>query len=327
MTKVALITGIAGQDGSYLAELLLSDGLSVHGIVRRNSIAENQTSRLVGSLDRITLHYGDVTDALSLRSIMEHVQPDCVFNLAGQSHVRISSDVPHFTAQVNAIGVLNVLESVRQTCPEARIYQSSSSEMFGGSVDADGRQRETTPMQPCSPYGAAKLYGYTMVRHYRNAYGMFATNGILFNHTSCRRGTNFVEAKIAKTLAEIAAGKTDKLRLGNLDAQRDIGYSPDYVRAMWMMLQHTEPDDFVVATGKTQSVRDICRHLCYEFGLNMDEVVESGVEQYQRPQELPYLCGDATKIRETLGWHPTVSFGQIMSELSNHWRSSVGRDL
>lgn len=317
MALRALITGVTGQDGSYLSEHLLSAGWQVSGVVRRNSTPEYQTGRLEHILPQLDLHYGDVTDADSISRIVEAVRPDAVFNLAAQSHVRISSDVPQFTAQVNAIGVLNVLEAVRRFAPHARVYQASSSEMFGSSVDADGYQRETTPMHPVSPYGVAKLYGYHICRHYRTAYGMFVSNGILFNHSSPRRGSNFVEAKVVKTAVRIAAGLETELVLGNMDSQRDWGHSADYTRAMLRMLCDSRPDDFVIATGETHSVRDLVAHVFSKVGLNYLDYVRQD-ERYLRPQELPFLRGDASKARRVLGWTPTVSFTGLLNEMIEH---------
>lgn len=323
--RTALISGIAGMDGSNLARLLLSKSYQVVGILRRNSIPENQSSRLGDIIDGITTVYGDVTDGQRLAEIVRDVQPDEVYHLAAQSHVRVSWDMPQFTVQVNANGTLNMLEAIRQHCPTARSYTACSSEQFGLGVDNDGYQRETTTQIPTSPYGCSKVFAYNITRHYRKAFGMFATCGILFNHSGRFRGAAFVEAKIAKTLAEIAAGKrTDKLKLGNMTPQRDIGYSTDYVRAMWMMLQHSEPDDFVVATGQASSVQEILNYLCERFGLNPADVVETGVEQHKRPQELPYLCGDSSKVRRVLGWEPTVSLADIMDELASHWKGVIG---
>lgn len=317
--KTALITGIAGQDGSYLAELLLSKGYYVHGLVRRNSVPEYQTGRLDHLLDKLTLHYGDMTDPVSLESVLSTVLPDEVYNLAGQSHVRISTDVPFYTGEVNALGVLSVLEAVKRFVPKARFYQASSSEMFGSAVDADGSQRETTAMLPLSPYGIAKLYGFHTVRHYRTGHGLFATNGILFNHESPRRGSNFVTAKVIKTAVEISLGRESELRMGNLDSRRDWGHSRDYVRAMWMMLQHHTADDFVVATGETRSVRELCERVFSRLNLDYRDFVVQDA-RFMRPQELPYLKGDSAKVRRVLGWEPEVSFNALIDEMVDHWK-------
>jgi GDPmannose 4,6-dehydratase len=246
--KRAFITGIAGQDGSYLAEHLLAAGYEVYGIVRRNSVPEHQESRLHHIESQLHLMYGDVTDFHSVCAALAVAKPDEVYNLAAQSHVRISSDVPIFTANTNAVGVLNVLESCRLVCPHTRFYQASSSEMFGNSLDDDGFQRESTPMRPVSPYGCAKVYAYHIVRHYRNAHKMFAANGILFNHESPRRGSNFVTSKIVRGAVAIKQGRQNVLELGNMESFRDWGHSKDYTRAMMMILAHDVPDDFVVAS-------------------------------------------------------------------------------
>ena len=243
--KKAFITGISGQDGSYLAEYLLSLGYEVHGIVRRNSVCEHQQSRLDHIRDEIQVYYGDLLDVSSLNRVLGEVKPDEVYNLASQSHVRISFDVPQFTVQTNALGAMNVLQACRENCPDTHFYQASSSEMFGNSVDEDGCQRETTPMHPVSPYGCAKLFAYSIVRNYRHSYKMFAANGILFNHESPRRGSNFVTNKVVKGAVAIKKGKAEGLELGNMDSHRDWGHSRDYVRAMHAILNHGEPDDFV----------------------------------------------------------------------------------
>ena len=252
--KKAFITGIAGQDGSYLAEYLLKIGYEVHGIVRRNSTPEHQSSRLDPNLKNLHTHYGDLSDISSLNKVLGKVKPDEIYNLAAQSHVRISFDIPQYTTQINALGVLNILESYRQTSPKSRFYQASSSEMFGSSVDKDGFQRETTPFNPVSPYGCSKVFGYNICRNYRNAYKLHIVNGILFNHESPRRGSNFVTNKVVKTAVEIKKGLKDKLELGNMDSYRDWGHSKDYIKAMHMIINHDNPDDFVVSTGITHSV-------------------------------------------------------------------------
>jgi GDPmannose 4,6-dehydratase len=316
--KKALITGIAGQDGSYLAEYLLTLGYDVHGIVRRNSITEHQQTRIDNIKTNIQVYYGDMLDQSSLLSIMKTVQPDEIYNLAAQSHVRISFDIPQFTAQTNAIGVLNILEATKQICPTARIYQASSSEMFGTSVDDDGYQRETTPMKPTSPYGCAKLFGYSIMRNYRHAYNMHASNGILFNHESSRRGANFISNKVVIAAVKIKLGLQDKLELGNMDAYRDWGCSKDYVKAMQLILQQDIPDDWVVATGETHSVRDMCKYVFNYLGLNYEDYIVQN-EKFIRPEELPYLRGDSTKIRTTLGWKPIYTFETMLDEMIEYW--------
>ncbi len=314
MAKRALIVGIAGQDGSYLAEHLLNEGYEVHGTVRRNSTPEHQESRIHHLGVQVETHYGDLTDQHSLEAVIRRCEPDEIYNLGAQSHVRISFELPQFTAQVNALGVLNLLTAVRLAAPEARIYQASSSEMFGDSVDDDQFQRETTPMTPVSPYGCAKLFGYHLVRNYRKSYGLFAANGILFNHESPRRGANFVTSKVVRAACEIKLGKRDRLELGNMDSSRDWGHSRDYVRAMVMILNHKAPDDFVVATGQTHTVRELVSGVFNRLELNyLDFTVQN--PKYLRPEELPYLKGDATKVRTTLGWTPEVSFDQLIDEM------------
>lgn len=314
----ALIFGISGQDGSYLAEHLEKNGYAVFGTLRRHSIAESQDSRL--SETKATTFYADVTDVSSILRVMAEVQPDEIYNLAGQSQVRISFDKPFFTLQVNAVGVLNVLESMRALCPKARMYQASSSEMFGNSIDMDGYQREQTPMHPVSPYGIAKLTGFNLVRHYRRAYKMFCSNGILFNHSSVRRGTNFVEQKIAKTITEIRYGLADKLVLGEIFSSRDWGWSPDYVKAMHKILMHERPDDFVIATGQAVSVKDLLEYAVKEIlGDYHYPKYVTFETRYMRPEELKELRGDASKARSALSWAPTMQWKDVMNELFAYW--------
>jgi len=322
--KTAFITGITGQDGSYLAEHLLNLGYRVTGIVRRNSTVEHQRNR-VAHLP-LDLEYGDLTDQSSLERALRMFNPDEIYNLGAQSHVRISSDIPQFTAQVNSIGVLNMLESYKNICPEARFYQASSSEMFGSSVDPDNYQRETTAMRPVSPYGCSKVFGYNIVRHYRDAYKLHASNGILFNHESPRRGSNFVTNKVVKGAVEISLGLANTLELGNMDSYRDWGHSADYVQAMHLIAQTSSPDDYVVATGETRSVREMCDYVFAKLGLNYAQHVVQN-KKYLRPEELPYLRGDATKIRNTLGWRPVYSFEALMDEMIAHWQDLYKKSL
>ena len=319
MKKKAFITGINGQDGSYLAELLLEKDYEVYGMVRRNSIAEHQESRidhLVGN--GVETSYGDLLDVSSIERMISTIKPDEIYNIAAQSHVRISSDVPQFTVQTNALGVLNMLEAFKYHCPNSRFYQASSSEMFGRSVEEDGYQRETTRMDPTSPYGCAKVFGYNIVRHYRFAHKLFAVNGILFNHESPRRGSNFVTNKVVKSAVRIKQKLQDKLPLGSLDSYRDWGHSKDYVKAMHMMLNHTEPDDFVCATGVTNSVGDMCDYVFNKLDLDYKDYVTQD-ERFMRPEDLKYLKGDSTKLRETLGWKPEYTFETLMDEMIEHW--------
>jgi len=315
--KKAFITGIAGQDGSYLAEYLLEMGYEVHGIIRRNSIPENQQSRLEKVKERLHVSYGDLLDQSSIEHLLDKVQPDEIYNIAAQSHVRISYDIPQFTAQTNAVGVLNVLEAYRRSCPTAKFYQASSSEMFGSSVDADGYQRESTPMTPVSPYGCTKVFGYNIVRNYRNAYKLHASNGILFNHESPRRGSNFVTNKVVKSAVEIYLGQRKDLVLGNLDAYRDWGHSKDYVRAMHLILQQPQAGDWVVATGETRSVRDMCEYVFSKLNMDYKEYVKQD-NKFLRPEELPYLKGDPTRIK-ALGWAPEYTFETMMDEMIEYW--------
>ena len=318
MKKVALITGINGQDGSYLAEYLLKLEYEVHGILKRNSVAENQTARLDWIFNRINLHYADMTDISSLYRVINKVQPDEIYNLAAQSHVRISFDQPIYTANASGVGVLNLLEAVREINPKIKIYQASSSEMFGNSVDVDGFQRETTPMHPVSPYGCAKLFGYNIARNYRHSYGMYISNGILFNHESIRRGTNFVTNKVCKEVARIRNGVSQKLALGNLDASRDWGHAKDYVKAMHMILQLDQPDDFVCATGISHTVRDLCEYAFNELDLDYKEFVVQD-EKFLRPEELNFLKGDSTKLTQATGWKPEYTFESMITEMVEYW--------
>ena len=311
--KVALITGIAGQDGSYLAEFLLSIGYEVHGILRRNSVSENQTSRLGSCYEQLNLHYGDMTDLASLITVLQKCKPDEVYNLAAQSHVRVSFDVPIETSTVTGLGALNLLEACKLICPETKIYQASSSEMFGNCID-EMDSRETTRMLPVSPYGCAKLFAFNACRNYRNAYDMFICNGILFNHESPRRGSNFVTNKIVKGAVAIAMGEATDLKLGNLDARRDWGHAKDYVRAMWMMLQADKPKDYVCSTGVSHSVRNVCEYVFAKLGMNYKDYVVIG-EKYLRPEELHDLKGDSTLLREELGWEPEYTFDSMFDEM------------
>jgi GDPmannose 4,6-dehydratase len=318
MAKTALITGITGQDGSYLAELLLDQGYSVHGVVRRSStmnrgridhLQHAHPSHAEGS--RFVLHYGDMTDSGGLNRLVKNVRPDEIYNLAAQSHVQISFDQPEYTGDADGLGATRLLEAIRTTGPEIRFYQASTSEMFGLTPPP---QSESTPFHPRSPYAAAKLYAHWMTVNYREAHGLFACSGILFNHESPRRGENFVTRKITRGIAQILAGKTDKLRLGNLDAKRDWGHARDYVEAMWLMLQQPEPDDFVIATGHTRSVREF---VDTAFGMvRLDPGKHVVVDQaYFRPADVHELRGDASKARAKLGWSPRTTFEQMVREM------------
>lgn len=314
--KKAFISGISGMDGSHLSEYLLSLGYEVHGIIRRHSVSESQDLR-VANLP-VKTYYGDLADQSSLERLLTEIQPDEIYNLAAQSHVRISFDIPQFTCQTNSIGVLNILEAYRKCCPKAKFYQASSSEMFGSSVDNDGYQRETTPMLPVSPYGVSKLFAYHMVNLYAKSYGLYCCSGILFNHSGPRRGEAFVEQKIVKAAVRISKGLQDKLELGNLDAYRDFGHSKDYVRAMHLILQQAEPDNYVVSSGETHTIADV---LIYVFDkLNLSTRKHCGINSHlKRPNELTYLKGDSSRIR-ALGWYPEYDFKSLLDEMIDHWK-------
>jgi GDPmannose 4,6-dehydratase len=320
--KKAFITGINGQDGSYLTEYLLELGYEVYGIVRRNSVPEHQQSRIEFVRENLHVSYGDLMDTSGLHRLLSKIQPDEIYNLAAQSHVRISFDVPEFTTQTNALGALNMLEAFKNACPEAKYYQASSSEMFGTSVDADGYQRETTSMQPTSPYGCAKVFAYNITRNYRNSYKLHAVNGILFNHESPRRGSNFVSNKVVKGAVQIRKGLAKKLELGNMDSFRDWGHSKDYVRAMHMIINHSIPDDFVVATGQTHSVREMTEYVFSKLDLDYKKfVVQNPI--YLRPEELPYLRGDSSKLRSTFNWIPEYNFEKLLDEMIGFWMDKM----
>jgi len=316
--KIALITGINGQDGSYLAEFLLQKDYEVHGTLKRNSVAENQTSRLESIYNKVNLHYADLTDLSSLISVIQKVNPDEIYNLAAQSHVRISFDQPLYTANVTGIGTLNMLEAVKLIKPNTKIYQASSSEMFGNSIDDDGYQRETTPMNPVSPYGCAKVFSYNICRNYRNSYNMFISNGILFNHESPRRGTNFVTNKVCKEAVKIKLGLSSELKLGNLNATRDWGHAKDYVRAMWQILQLDTPDDFVCSTGISHSVQDLCEYVFGKLELNWEKYVKQD-EKFLRPEELHNLKGDSSKLIKATGCCHDYTFETMLDEMIEYW--------
>jgi len=320
MKKNALITGINGQDGSYLSEFLLEKNYEVWGTVKRNSVSETQSTRIehLRSKDLINLEYADLTDMASLVRVLQKIQPDEIYNLAAQSHVRISFDQPVYTANATGIGVLNLLEAVRMVSPSSKIYQASSSEMFGNNIDIDGFQRETTPLDPVSPYGCAKTFAYNISRNYRNSYNMKIWNGILFNHESPRRGTNFVTNKVVKAAVRIKLGLQEKLHLGNLEATRDWGHAKDYAEAMWLMLQTDEPDDYVCSTGVSHSVKDLCEYTFNSLDLDfIDYVVVD--EKFLRPEELHDLKGDSTKLRDRLGWKPKYTFETMLNEMVEYW--------
>ena len=329
--KTALITGITGQDGSYLAELLLEKGYEVHGIVRRSSLINTHRIDHIYDNPNLTLHYGDLTDATNIIGVIKKTEPDEIYNLGAQSHVKVSFETPEYTGNVDGLGTLRVLEAVRLLGMEdkVRIYQASTSELYGKVQETP--QTETTPFYPRSPYGVAKLYGFWIVKNYRESYGMHASSGILFNHESPRRGETFVTRKITRGLSRISVGLQDCLYLGNLDAKRDWGHAKDYARAMWLMLQQDEPDDYVIATGEQYSVREFVDRASNYFGMKiewmgegMDEVgydwntkrpVIKVSEKYFRPAEVESLLGDATKAKEKLGWEPEISFKELIEDM------------
>ena len=320
--RIAFITGVSGQDGSYLTEYLLKNNYEVHGIVRRNSVAEHQESRIDHLAPYINIYYSDMLDSNSLRSTIDKVSPTEIYNLAAQSHVRISSEIPEFTTQINAIGPLRILEIIKSLKGDVKFYQASSSEMFGKSVDSDNYQRESTKMIPVSPYGCAKLFAYNITRHNREAYNLFAANGILFNHESPRRASNFVTSKVIKTAVQIKFGQASKLTLGNLDSQRDWGHSRDYVKAMVKILEHDVADDWVVATGETRSIRQLVELVFSRLDLNYKDYVIQDTK-FMRPEELQYLRGDASKIKNELGWQPETSFEEMIDEMLEFWLSNL----
>ncbi len=329
--KTALITGITGQDGSYLAELLLEMGYMVHGIVRRASLINTARIDHIFDHERVKLHYGDLSDSANIVHILQKCQPDEIYNLAAQSHVKVSFEMPEYTGNVDGLGTLRILEAVRILGMEkkCRIYQASTSEMYG--LVQESPQTETTPFYPRSPYGCAKVYSYWITKNYRESYGMYACTGILFNHESPRRGETFVTRKITRGLSRISVGEQKVLYLGNLDAKRDWGHAKDYVRAMWLMLQQDEPDDFVIATGKQYSVREFVERVAPYFGITIEWVGEGDDEigmdkhtrktiiavhpKYYRPAEVETLLGDATKAKEKLGWEPEISFDELIEDM------------
>jgi len=311
VTKNALITGISGQDGSYLAELLLAKGYEVHGLIRRTALYPDSLKNIEHIQDAVKLQHGDLATDNHLSALVAEVQPDEVYNLASQSDVRISFDIPEYTGDITGLGVVRLLEAIRKFSPKSKFYQASSSEMFGNSSPP---QNEDSPMHPQSPYGAAKLYGYNVTRIYRDSYNLFCCNGILFNHESERRGKNFVTRKITGALAQILAEKQKKLYLGNLDAKRDWGYAPDYSEAMWLMMQQDKPDDFVIGTGEAHSVREFLEVAFSYVDLEWQQYVEINPRFY-RPSEVNYLLADASKAKRILGWQPKTSFNELVKRM------------
>lgn len=327
MSKIALITGITGQDGAYLSELLLEKGYEVHGIIRRHSTSCTERIDHLIDTDKITLHYGDLTDSNNLSALIRKISPDEVYNLAAQSHVGISFEVPEYTAEVTGVGTIKLLEAIRQVNPNIKFYQASTSELFGG-LPETAPQSELTPFHPRSPYAAAKLYSYWITVNYRESYGMFACNGILFNHESPRRGEDFVTRKITLALAKIMAGNQEKLSLGNLNAKRDWGFAGDYVKGMWLMLQQEKPEDYVLATGETHTVREFVEAAFEHVGIKINwqgtGVEEKGYcaktgkllvdvnPKFFRPAEVDLLLGDPSKAEKNLGWQREISFKELV---------------
>ena len=330
MTKSALITGITGQDGSYLAELLLNKGYTVHGLVRRSSsFTTGRIDHLYKDIHenpRLLLHYGDLTDGQALTNLVLEIEPDEIYNLGAQSHVRVSFDQPVYTLMTDGVGALNVLEAARilNKRKQTRVYQASSSEMYGAVLETP--QSETTPFNPQSPYACAKVYAFFQTINYRRSYGLFASNGILFNHESPRRGETFVTRKITRAATRIKLGLQKKLYLGNLDSKRDWGYAKDYVEAMWLMLQHSEPDDFVVATGETYSIRDFLDMVFGELDLEWDQFVEID-PRYFRPAEVDLLLGDPSKAKTKLGWSPATDARELARIMVEHDLELAQREL
>lgn len=318
--KTALIIGANGQDASYMAEFLIEKGYIVHGTIRRNSVPESQTTRIehLRSKNLITLHYMDLTDPISVESIISSLKPDEIYHLAAQSHVQISFELPKYTLDVNAGGTLSVLEAVRKFSPKSKVYHAATSEMFGNSISSDGFQREDTAFKPVSPYGCSKLYAHSLCNNYRNSYDMFICSGILFNHESPRRGVNFVTNKVVLEAVKIKLGLSDELVLGNLNAYRDWGHAKDYIKGMWLMLQQETPEDYVLATGISHTVNELVDYVFNKLNLDKDKYVKSD-KKFERAEELHFLKGDSTKARTELGWEIEYSFETMLDEMIEYW--------
>jgi len=324
MNKTALILGANGQDASYIAEFLIEKGYIVHGTIRRNSVPESQTTRIeeLRESNKITLHYMDLTDPISVESIINEIKPDEIYHLAAQSHVQISFDLPKYTLDVNAGGTLAVLEAVRKFSPKSKVYHAATSEMYGNQCDEDYFQRETTKMIPVSPYGCSKLYAHSLCHNYRNAYDMFICSGILFNHESPRRGINFVTNKVVLEAVKIKLGVSNELVLGNLNAMRDWGHAKDYVEGMWLMLQQDKPSDYVLATGESKKVSDLVSYVFNKLELNPTDYVKTD-KKFERAEELHFLRGDATKAKTVLGWKPKYTFETMLDEMIEYWLNKL----
>ncbi len=322
--KKALIIGTNGQDASYLAELLNEKGYEVHGTIRRNSVPESQTSRIEGlhKSKSIQLHYADLTDPISIETVIRDIQADEIYHLAAQSHVKISFELPKYTLDANAGGTLSVLEAVRRFSPNSKIYHAATSEMFGNNFNENGFQSEETSMVPVSPYGCSKLYAHNLCHNYRNAYGMFISSGILFNHESPRRGINFVTNKVVLESVKISKGLSDKLILGNLSAKRDWGHAKDYVYGMWLMMQAEKPKDYILATGISRSVDDLVTYVFDKLNLSKEAHLATD-KKYERPEELYYLRGDSTLARTELGWKPEYTFESMIDEMIEYWQNNI----